>query len=115
MSLSLYLDHHVPVAIAEGLRERGVDVLTAAEDRAADWDDEDILQRATDLQHVVFTQDRDFLAIARRWYQDGRSFSGLIYAHQLRITIGQAITDLELIATVFDSDDMRNRIEFIPL
>lgn len=29
MALALYLDHNVPIAIAEGLALRGVDVLTA--------------------------------------------------------------------------------------
>lgn len=35
MSLRLYMDANVPRAIAEGLRLRGVDVLTAQEDGAA--------------------------------------------------------------------------------
>ncbi len=29
MALKLYMDHHVPRAITNGLRMRGVDVLTA--------------------------------------------------------------------------------------
>jgi hypothetical protein len=39
----------------------------------------------------------------------------LVYAHQLSVTIGQAVRDLELIAKAIDPQDMRNRIEFIPL
>ena len=35
MSLRLYMDHHVPRAITAGLRLRGEDVLTAAEDGSA--------------------------------------------------------------------------------
>lgn len=35
MSLSLYMDHHVPKAITVGLRLRGVDVMTAHEDDAS--------------------------------------------------------------------------------
>ena len=114
MSLPLYMDQHVPLAITEGLRERGVEVLTAAEDNAADWSDPDILHRATELQRVVFTLDDDFLAIAAEWLESGREFAGVAYAHQLAITIGQAVRDLELMATVLDPTDMRNRIEFLP-
>jgi hypothetical protein len=47
--------------------------------------------------------------------QTGREFAGLIYAHQLDVTIGRAIRDLELLAQVLDPEDMRNHIEFIPL
>ncbi|MHC4879844.1 MAG: DUF5615 family PIN-like protein [Planctomycetota bacterium] len=114
MSLPLYMDQHVPLSITEGLRERGIDVLTAAEDSAADSSDPDILQRANELQRAVFTLDDDFLAIAAEWLESGREFAGLAYAHQLGITIGQAVHDLELMATVLDLTDMKNRIEFLP-
>ncbi|MDA0282539.1 MAG: DUF5615 family PIN-like protein [Planctomycetota bacterium] len=108
------MDQHVPLSITEGLRERGVEVLTAAEDNAADWSDPDILQRASELQRVVFTLDDDFLVIAADWLESEREFAGAAYAHQLGITIGQAVRDLELMASVLNLADMRNRIEFLP-
>jgi hypothetical protein len=97
------------------MQARGVDVLTAHDDGASDWEDDDLLQRATELGRVFFSQDRELLAIAREWQQIGREFAGVIYAHQLGITIGTAISDLELIATGCDPDDMKNGIEFLPL
>ncbi|MFM8633366.1 MAG: DUF5615 family PIN-like protein [Planctomycetia bacterium] len=115
MSLGLYLDHHVPRAIEEGVRQRGIDVLTTQADGTADRDDEFLLQRATDLGRVIFTQDTDFLSLAATWQQARREFTGMVYAHQLRITIGAAIHDLVLIASLMDSADMRNRVEFLPL
>jgi hypothetical protein len=115
VSLRLYFDHHVPHAIAIGVRQRGIDVLTTEADGTADRDDEFLLQRATDLGRVVFTQDRDFLALAAAWQHTSREFTGMVYAHQMRITIGAAIHDLVLIASLMDSDDMRNRVEFLPL
>lgn len=93
MSVGLYMDHHVPAAITRGLRRCDVDVLTAEEDGAADWDDERLLERATHLGRIIFTQDDDLLAIGRQWQNSGREFAGIVYAHQLRITIGQAIRD----------------------
>ena len=56
------------------------------------------MQQATDLGRVVFTHDRDFLALAAVWQQTQREFTGMVCAHQLRITIGAAIHDLALIA-----------------
>jgi hypothetical protein len=96
MSVPLYMDHHVKSAVTDGLRKRGVDVLT------------------TQLGRATFSQDDDFLVLADEWLANGRDFAGVIYAPQLGITIGQAIRDLELIAKVLEPADMKNRIEFLP-
>lgn len=45
----------------EGLRLRAVDVLTAQEDDAGCLVDTALLDRATALGHVLFTQDEDLL------------------------------------------------------
>jgi hypothetical protein len=109
------MDHHVHAAITDGLRRRDVEVITAQGDGAARVDDERLLERATQLGCVLFSQDKDLLILTHRWLQTGREFAGLVYAHQLSVTIGQAVRDLELIAKALDPQDMRNRIEFIPL
>ena len=115
MAVRFYMDHHIPHTITEGLLRRNVDVVTAFQDGASMADDVQLLARATELERVLFSQDRDLLVIASQWMQYGRSFSGLLYAHQLNITIGRAIRDLELIANACDSADMQNKIEFLPL
>ena len=115
MSIRLYMDHHIPGPITESLRRRGIDVVTAHEDGAAKFEDNALLERATQLGRVLFSQDRDLLVIANHWLETGREFSGLIYAHQLNITIGRAVRDLELLVQVLAPEDMRNHIEFLPL
>jgi predicted nuclease of predicted toxin-antitoxin system len=115
VSVGFFMDHHVPAAVTRGLRRRNVDVLTAEEDGASKWDDERLLERATRLRRIIFTQDDDLLTIGRDWQVSGREFAGIVYAHQLRITIGQAIRDLELIAKVMAAEEMANRIEFLPI
>ncbi len=109
------MDVHVPSPVTRGLRSRGVTVLTAQEDGADTMDDPDLLDRATSLGHVVFTQDADFLVEATRRQRTGQAFAGVIYAHQLNISIGQCVQDLELIAKVYDPVDMVNRLEHLPL
>ncbi|MBS0267038.1 MAG: DUF5615 family PIN-like protein, partial [Planctomycetes bacterium] len=47
MTLALYMDQHVQAAITEGLRRRGIDVLTAHEDGFDRHSDAAILERAT--------------------------------------------------------------------
>jgi hypothetical protein len=115
LSLSYYMDHHVRSAITEGLRRRGIDCLTAEEDGAAEAEDEWLLERATGLGRILFSQDVDLLAIASEWLESGRRFSGLVYGRQLGLTVGQAIRDLELIAQVLAAAEMEDHIEFIPL
>ena len=115
MSLRLYMDRHIPRAITEGVRHRGIDVITAQEDGAAELEDDVLLERVTQLGRVLFSQDRDLLVISHQWLETGREFSGLIYAHQLNITIGRAVRDLEVLVEVLEPEDMHNRIEFLPL
>ena len=108
--LVLYMDHHVPSAITAGLRKRGVDVLTAEEDGSAMLDDGPLLDRATALGRVLFSQDEDLLAIAHQRLQSGQEFAGVVYAHQLAISIGRAVRDLELIAKALDPGELRNKV-----
>jgi hypothetical protein len=115
MPVSLYMDHHVPRAVTAGLRLRQVGVLTAAEDGAAELDDADLLDRATALGRVLFSQDEDLLVEATRRQAEGVPFSGVVYAHQLRLTIGACVNDLELISTTAEPGDMRNQVVFLPL
>ena len=115
MSVALYMDQHLPAATTEGLRQRGIDVLTARDDGASEADDERLLARAMELNRVLYAHDQDFLRIADRWQQVGRPFAGIVYAHPLSLTVGKAVTDLELVARAAEPDDMRNRVQFIPL
>lgn len=109
------MDVHVPAAITRSLVLRGVDVLTAQLDGTAMLDDGALLDRATTLGRVLFSQDEDLLAEATRRQRSGQSFGGVIYAHQLKITIGKAINDLELLAQVGTPGEFVNRVEYLPL
>ena len=62
MSLGLYMDVHVPLAITRGLRRRGVDALTAQQDGATRLPDPHLLNRAMELGRLFFSQDEDLVA-----------------------------------------------------
>lgn len=115
MPIALYMDHHVPRAITIALRLRGVDVLTAHDDNAGDMDDSALLDRAGGLRRVLFTQDDDLLSDAAQRQRASVPFHGLIFAHQLRASIGACVNDLEIIAKAAEPEDMLNRVEFLPL
>ena len=115
MPIALYLDQHVPRAIAVGLRLRGVDVLTAYEDGASELTDRELLDRAATLDRTLFSQDDDLLAEAARRQEAGVPFNGVVYAHQLQVSIGACIRDLEIIALAGEPEDLRGHILFLPL
>jgi hypothetical protein len=115
MSVQLFMDVHVQRAIAIGLRYKGVNVWTAQEDGSDQLPDPELLQRATDLGRILFSMDRDLLVEACHRQRASIFFSGLVYCHQLRLTVGQIIADLELIAKIFDSADMENQVQYLPL
>jgi Domain of unknown function (DUF5615) len=113
--MRIYLDEHVPRAIMLGLRLRGVDVLTVQEDGLAGFDDQVILDRATTIGHIVFTQDDDFLDEAARRMALGIPFAGVIYCHQFWLSMGERVKDLHRLATCGVPDDFANRVQYLPL
>ena len=115
MSVSFLVDEHVQRATPEGLRARGIDVLTVQEDGRAGIEDPELLDRATELGRCLFTQDEDFKTEAARRQRAGEAFAGVIYGHRLRISIGLCTRDLEIIAKVSDPEDLANRITYLPL
>ena len=115
MSIRLYMDHNVPRAIVDGLRMRGVDVVTAYEDATSEFDDSEIMDRATESVRALFTRDYDLLQEAARRQRKGIHFSGVIYAHQLRVSIGICVRDLEIIANAGEPEDIENKVQFLPL
>ncbi len=115
MSLALYMDVHIDSAITDGLRLRGVDVLRAQDDGADQYPDPALLDRATSLGRVLFSNDQDFLREGARRQRAGESFSGVIYAHPLHVTIGRCIDDLEILAKLTEPHEVANSLVYIPL
>jgi hypothetical protein len=72
------MDVHVPAAMTRGLLLRGVNVLTAQLDGTTRLDDAGMLDRATKLGRVLFSQDEDLLAEATKRQQSGLHFDGVI-------------------------------------
>ncbi len=115
MSVRLYMDVHIKRAVTDGLRLRGVDILTAQEDGTAELEDDRLLDRATELNRILFSQDDDLLREANKRQRTGENFKGVIYAHQLNITVGRCIDDLELIAKATNLEEWQNSVVYLPL
>lgn len=72
MPVALYFDHNVNRAIAQGLRLRAVDVMTAFEDGAHLLPDSELLDRANSLGRPLFSSDEDLIVEARQRQRTGR-------------------------------------------
>jgi len=112
MALRLYMDVHIPRAVTVGLRTRGIDVLTAQEDGTQELPDEELLARATELDRVIFTFDKDFKRISAERQRQGIEFAGVIYAQAL-FGVGVCVEGLYLMAAALDEVEMRNSFEYL--
>jgi hypothetical protein len=109
------LDVHLKGQVARGLVQRGVDVLTAQEDGSDELADELLLMRAAELGRILISHDRDLSRIADELLQSAVSFGGVFYCHQSRLSPGELVRELEMIALTSEIEEWRNRIQFLPL
>jgi hypothetical protein len=109
------MDVHIPYAVTVALRLRAVNVLTAQEDGAAQLPDAALLDRALEVGRILFSQDDDLIREATLRQRTGKRFAGVVYAHQLNVTIGQCVEDLELIGRVSEPEEWIDRVEYLPL
>ncbi len=118
--MNLALDHHYSTAIAEGLRQRGHDVVSAVERGWEMEEDEPLLTACGSERRALLTNDvADFTVIIRRWAVEGRRHSGLIFTADRslprgRSTIGKYV---ELLDDLLDSnrkdDSFADRVHWL--
>ena len=109
MPLALLCDEHIPFQVVEGLRRRGVDVVTVQEVDLRAARDEVILEMARQQGRVLYTNDTDFL----RHHAAGIHHAGIFYHHALSHSFGEAIRVVALACEVLSANEMRNRVEFL--
>ena len=108
-AIRFFLDQHIPAAVAEGLRNRGIDVLSAQDAGRCGFADSEQLQYALAEGRVVVTFDDDYLTLAAA----GTEHAGIAYAPATKYSVGQLIYALLLVHGVLTPEDMRNHVEFL--
>ena len=106
--IKFYLDEHIHRAVAEGLRRRGVNVLTVQEAGKTGLSDRGQLAFALSEGRVMVTMDSDFLTLA----VEGVSHAGIGYANPRR-SIGELIRALMLLSDVLTPTEMTNQVEYL--
>lgn len=99
----------MPYAVAQGLRRRGIDVLTAQDADFCGRGDEEQLQKAIAEQRVLVSFEDDFLTLLA----DGRPHLGLAFCAASKYTVGDLIRVLTLAHEVLEPQEMRNHVEFL--
>jgi len=106
--IKYYLDEHIHSAVAEGLRRRGVDVLTVQEAARAGLTDDEQLSFALTEERVIVTMDSDYLVLAA----EGVPTAGIAYANRKR-TVGELIAALMLLRDVLTPEEMVDHVEYL--
>lgn len=107
--IRFFMDQHIPWAVSQGLRHRGVDVLTAQDGERCSRPDAEQLEFATADERVMVTFDPDYLALHAR----GVEHAGIAWCEERKYTIGQLVHALFLVYSVLTRDDMRNHVEYL--
>ena len=105
---SHYRDEHIPSAVADGLRQGGIEVRTLVEMDRLGAQDKEPLAHARRDGRVLVTHDDDFLRLAA----EGASHSVIVYAPRKR-SIGGLVRGLVRIGRASSEQDMHQQSRFL--
>lgn len=111
--LSGLADVHVPFPIVQGLRTRGMNVVTAQELGMQAADDAVLLEFAFQERRVMLTCDRDFLVIAASLGQQSQPFAPIYFWPQHSRSVGEMIRRILREASQDDYDSAASRVFFL--
>lgn len=104
-----HIDENVAIAVAIGLRQRGVDVTIPRDVQLTGASDLAHLDFALGDGRVVGKHDRHFIA----HYSAGVPHAGIAYCCQGKYSAGELIQILGLMHFCMTADEMRNHLEYL--
>lgn len=100
--------------VINGLRARGIGVLTAFEADSIGTDDASQLRLASEQQRVLYTFNvADFCRLHAQWMQAGDEHWGIIISARQSYSVGEQIRRLSGLISTVSFAAFRNRIEFL--
>jgi len=109
-SIKIYTNESIPVAVAEGLKRRGVKAWSAKDTGNLGLTDIEQLQYAIKKEATIFTHDDDFLSLVA---ETDREHHGIIYVHQQKLSTGECIRRIKTLVQTKTPEDMEKHIEFL--
>ncbi len=108
----LYLDEHIQAALAQGLRARGVDVLTTQEAGNRLLNDQGQLMFAVAQGRALLSYNkRHFAKLHYDWMNAGRDHAGIILSDQL--PVGIVLRRLMKLYFSLTREDLKNCLEYL--
>jgi len=108
MEVRFHLDENMPLAVADGLRRRNVDVSTTPETALLGASDEQQLSHASRAGRVLVTRDADLLRLNAAGHEHG----GIVFWTQRR-GIGRLISALDLLRAERPAETLVGQIIFV--
>ncbi|CCQ35817.1 uncharacterized protein Nmlp_1618 [Natronomonas moolapensis 8.8.11] len=106
--LSFLADEHVKRSYIHALRGNGVDVVAVIEGDRTGQKDDVHLQRSSQRNLVVVTNDDDFVRLAQK-----QSHTGIVFYSEQNHDPSDFVTAIRRIDRFFSPDDMRNHVEWL--
>jgi hypothetical protein len=101
-------------AVVQGLRARGIDVVTTIEANQCGATDPEQLAYAIQEKRTIYTFNvADFARLHRDYLLQGIDHSGIIVLPDQRLSIGEKIRRLAGLMSRVTAEDMVNRMEFL--
>jgi Domain of unknown function (DUF5615) len=101
-------------ALAQALRQHGIDAKTTNELALSGVNDERQLEAAHQAARVLVTNNIcDFVPLHGRWLAEGRTHSGIIVFPQQELSVGEAVRRLARLIHTLRAEDMVNRLEWL--
>ena len=107
--LRFHLDEHVSLAVATGLRLRGIDVTTAHEAGLIGASDDEHLAFALKESRVIVSHDRH----CPRFHATGQKHAGIAYCYQQKYSIGELVRALVLLRDCLSAEEMDGTLEYL--
>ncbi len=110
--IDLYLDEDVDVVLSHLVRARGFRVMTTQEAGHVGNTDAEQLAFATDQGKTILTHNRiDFEALARRYFEDKKTHSGIIIA--VRRHPKELARRVLILLNSLTADEIENQVRYI--
>lgn len=115
MELRLYVDEDAGEhAVIQGLRARGVDLLTTIEADHCGASDQKQLALAVQYGRAIYTFNvRDFALLHRQYLDQGIDHHGIIVLPDQRCSTGEKIRRLAEFTSRVTAEEMVNRMEYL--
>lgn len=110
--VKLLLDEHIWEGLAEALRERGHDVIHINHTEHRGVDDEPLIALAASEGRAILTNNhRDFVPLARYWYEAEKDHAGIILSVQL--PRGELLRQAHQLLTTLSANELRNTVRWL--